>query len=667
MTYYHIAEIKVTDFIGDATIKLPRFQRRQAWTDKQNFGLCVSMFKGYPLGVVIYNQTREGTRDVNYLLDGRQRRAALKKLIENPKQLYDSAIKYLRIKVTSPEADFQDAYWKEVGTYLNQNASTDADGDGQEEESDSDIDVATQQGNLKLLLDLLLLLHGSHKRDRTAFEMRWDFSKYFAYLPYIDSNSGGVDPKKLKEFIVKDLLNQFGNVDAITEDSFFKFLSALPMKDGQQGAFRQKLAEIFPRIKDDFNILVRVQAVFDQAYIGVIKINRVSSLDSQNIFSLVNRGGTQLKAEELLSAKPYWNTTVRADNLAPEVRNSIAELYRRLNIPGENDPHNGTFVYWDLCATFIDRIDKWHLLFPKYDDDDNGLLLKVQHGFKSVAALLENGVSAVRIEELEKDTAINLVNDLPELQRTINSALAHLLGHPFFKRLHSWGRPLCQLIGITPTLEFLAILRKRWVQLNCDAGGNGKMFVRSAICLLDRLILEHANNVWKGSSDSRIWKHLTGNLDDRVALAPESEWTSFLDKACAATSDDYKKHCAILYYFAILQGRDPDNVAQVEYDVDHIIPQTEFDQLVEGTSINKELKNSLGNVSLLPRRRNESKGDKKLNQLSDDLKALVAKYSDLRIEDFGKYSTVDSIQALIDERKKVFLDAIKKREPIMLA
>ena len=69
---YHINELKVTDFISDTTIKLPRFQRRQAWDDKKDFGLCVSMFKGYPLGVVIYNHTKEGTKDVNYLLDDKR-------------------------------------------------------------------------------------------------------------------------------------------------------------------------------------------------------------------------------------------------------------------------------------------------------------------------------------------------------------------------------------------------------------------------------------------------------------------------------------------------------------------------------------------------------------------------------------------------------------------
>lgn len=92
---YHINELKVTDFISDSTIKLPRFQRRKAWNEKQYFELLVSMFKGYPMGVVIYNQMKVRNQDVNYLLDGRQRRTALKTLIENPLELYLAAIKFL--------------------------------------------------------------------------------------------------------------------------------------------------------------------------------------------------------------------------------------------------------------------------------------------------------------------------------------------------------------------------------------------------------------------------------------------------------------------------------------------------------------------------------------------------------------------------------------------
>ena len=666
---YHITELKVADFISDATIKLPRFQRRQAWDVKKDFGLCVSMFKGYPLGVVIYNNTKEGAKAVKYLLDGRQRRSALKNLIENPAKLYQAAIKYLGVKVSASEDDLEEAYWTKIGIYLNQSTDAADNTETVEDDVDSDIDAETQKGNLTLLLELLRILHGSQKREETSFEKRWNFAKFFSYLPYIDRQTKKVDPKKLKAFIVGTLADRFGDIENFTEDVFYDFLrSDFALIEDQSIAFKTKLGEIFGKIRNDFDVLQRVQTrVFNEASIGLILLTRVSSLDSQNIFSLVNKGGTPLKAEELLSAKPYWNTVVRANELDVAVRNSIVELYRRLNIPGENDPHNGTFVYWDLCATFIDRIDKHHLIFQDYSDDDNGLLLKVQHGFKAVAALLKNGVSAVKIEEIERDESINLVDDIAGLQRTINSMLSVLLGHNFFKVLHSWGRPLGTLIGITPTLEYLAILQKCWKKLGCESGGNEKKFIRGAICLLDRLILEHANNEWKGSSDSKMSKHLKGNWDERVELLSKEEWQSYISKACSSTVEDYKKHCAVLYYFAVLENRRPDNIADVEYDIDHIIPQKEFDQVVGGTGIDVGLKDCLGNVSLLPRKKNESKGEKKLNELSDDLRALVSKYADVELADFGKYSNVAEIAGLVAERRSHFLAVLDKRGQVVLS
>lgn len=665
---YHINELKVTDFIGDTTIKLPRFQRRQAWDVKKDFGLCVSMFKGYPLGVVIYNHTKVGTKDINYLLDGRQRRSALKNLIENPTRLYQAAIKYLGVKANVSDSELDESYWMKIGTYLNQSTDNSGAEETDDDETDSDIDADTQKGNLKLLLEYLHLLHGNSKKDVTALEKRWSFGKYFAYLPYfVNASTKNVDPKKLKNFIVATLAAKFSENEQLTEEALYNYLTTeFSLIENQAGPFKKKLSEVFEKLKNDFDVLVRVQtSVFDQASIGVIKIMKVSSLDSQNIFSLVNKGGTPLKAEELLSAKPFWNTNVAARDLDVPVRNAIAELYRRLNIPGENDPHNGMFVYWDLCATFIDRIDQHHLVFQKYADDDSGLLLKVQHGFKTVAAMLEDGISAVKIEALEQET--NLVQSLSHLQQETNRMLSVLLGNAFFKSLLSWGRSLTSLVGIAPSLEFLAILHKFWKQLETDAGDYEKKFIRGAICLLDRLILEHARGEWKGSSDSKMSKHLKGNWAERVALLPKNEWEEYLAKSCGPTMEDYKKQRAVLYYFAILQGKSPDNVAEIEYDIDHIIPQKEFDQLVEGIGVDKGLMDSLGNVSLFPRKKNESKGEKKLNELSDDLKSLVAKYADIDISDFGTYSNVKNIAKLVEERKAVFMDVLGRREQVVLS
>lgn len=662
---YHINELKVTDFISDSTIKLPRFQRRKAWNEKQYFELLVSMFKGYPMGVVIYNQMKVRNQDVNYLLDGRQRRTALKTLIENPLKLYLAAIKFLGVKITDPVANIDDKFWEKVGRCLNQ---SDNQNEQEElEEAECDLDPETQKGNVKLLLDFLKQLHGSHTKSFTALEKRWDFNKYFNYLPYIGNQDRKVDPKKLRVFLIKDMVEAFPDVASLTAAAFFEFVTNnYSIKDEKVDEFRVVLANKIDDLKKDYEIVKRVQeSVISQAQLGLIKIIHVTSIDSQNIFSLVNRGGTQLKAEELLSAKAYWNTEVLGSELSVEERNHIAELYHELEIPGEDQQHTGTYVYWDLCATFMDRVDEHKLVFQRYDKTENGLLQKIQHGFKTVAAMLKDGISAVKIEEIEKDSRINLVAETHTITLQINGIITELLGNEFFRRLQRWGRPISSLVGLSPALEFLAVLRKKWVELNCENGANRPQFMQHAKCLFDRLIFEHASGLWKGSSDSKLYKHLTGDLSLRTSPTPDAEWRTYFEKAFAPTDEDYAKHVGVLYYFAVLDGKEPDNVAEIDYDIDHIIPQKAFDNLPAGSPVVIGLKNCLGNVSLLPRKKNESKNGKKLNELPDDLRALVEKYSGVPRRNFEKYSNVVNISDLVTERKPIYLDVLRRRDNVL--
>ena len=91
---YNIETRSITEFVTDSKIKLPRFQRKSTWTAKQNFELAISIFQEYPVGVVIIND--EG--HTSWLLDGRQRRTALKDLRANPDLVYDWARKYIKFK-----------------------------------------------------------------------------------------------------------------------------------------------------------------------------------------------------------------------------------------------------------------------------------------------------------------------------------------------------------------------------------------------------------------------------------------------------------------------------------------------------------------------------------------------------------------------------------------
>lgn len=45
--------------------------------------------------------------------------------------------------------------------------------------------------------------------------------------------------------------------------------------------------------------------------VAIIETHDITSTDSQKIFNLINTGGTQLTASEILSAKPKWNAPIK--------------------------------------------------------------------------------------------------------------------------------------------------------------------------------------------------------------------------------------------------------------------------------------------------------------------------------------------------------------------
>ena len=89
-------------------------------------------------------------------------------------------------------------------------------------------------------------------------------------------------PKKLKTFIVGTLADRFGDVESFTEEGFYEFLkSEFALIEDKAVTFRAKLSEIFEKIHNDFDVLLRVQTrVFNEASIGLIQIMRNMSISS---------------------------------------------------------------------------------------------------------------------------------------------------------------------------------------------------------------------------------------------------------------------------------------------------------------------------------------------------------------------------------------------------
>lgn len=222
---YVIEPLPLTSFIDDSKIQLPRFQRRETWNNDQKFKLCISVYKEFPVGVVIINEMR----DSSWLLDGRQRRNALQLMRDNPVNVYNWARSFLKFKVVDTKREIRDTFWKKIEEYLQEEPNNETKNGSQEninvevdsseeliEESQyedisreeqsttpNSFDKARQQQSLAALLDLILMVHPIRKQKDKSEVSEWqnifNFANYFNKLPYIDRQTRHIDPILLKK------------------------------------------------------------------------------------------------------------------------------------------------------------------------------------------------------------------------------------------------------------------------------------------------------------------------------------------------------------------------------------------------------------------------------------------------------------------------------------
>ena len=137
---YSIEPMELITFVEDNKLKLPRFQRKSTCDKNQNFELAISVFQNYPVGVVIINREQNSS----WLLDGRQRRAALLTMRENPVELYEWGRSYLKFSKTADELEVTRHYWEKVERYLTEEPTEkkkDKNNGEESEEYTEDIEV----------------------------------------------------------------------------------------------------------------------------------------------------------------------------------------------------------------------------------------------------------------------------------------------------------------------------------------------------------------------------------------------------------------------------------------------------------------------------------------------------------------------------------------------
>ena len=661
---YNIETRSITEFVTDSKIKLPRFQRKSTWTAKQNFELAISIFQEYPVGVVIIND--EG--HTSWLLDGRQRRSALRDLRANPDLVYDWARKYIKFRSNQDVVELKNMFWDKIDAYLQQEEQEEEDTMSVAEpelEEEEDINRWRQREGLNTLLEIILMVH-----QKTTNGGKWerifnDIDRLLERPPYAPKRDGFIiNPEDLRQFLL-DYKNKVGNP---TIDNFIQHMDDFggAIKEGKEKEFRKRVEQKWDDIVHIILIIAKSEQIISDARIGVILLKNVTPLDAQNIFSRINSGGTQLKAEELLSAKPFWNEKVTM--VDTKMQKLVNDLYSRL---GVELPQDGNVVRWDYGATLISRISDQHLIFEDYEQK-NALqeidLTQITLGFKMMSAYFNKGVSAIVVNELEKNKQIKWGTSIDELVDSINTVCEILLKSEFFKYLLSWKRPLYKLLGAAPTLEYLTILLFDWEDKGCPRVSSTEYysFVRDAKVLFDRLIFEYCVGAWRGSGDSKMANHVK-NWCERLTPMETESWITLIKSACDGSYNgqtiDIKHLTPILCYQYALQKKQPDNPLQETSEVDHILPKA---RLESNAMIPAGYRDALFNLELLPKEDNIQKKDRTLNEVADSfLRKSISRYCDISVDDFDKFSDISNIEELKKCRLKVLLEtfeAVRKTE-----
>ena len=650
---FGISENTTSYFINNK-IDLPRFQRKATWKDTDNFKLCISVFKGYPIGVIIVNEM--GAK--KFLLDGRQRRNALITMYNNPVEVYRWATKFIGIKANMAEAEVKDRFSEKISEYLQSefNKSTEEiDSSDTMPDVDNDtegrsFDAEVQSVNMHALLDLILLVHTKYSGSN-RFEGMFKFNKIIPIedLEYSIISNGEciIDPNKLKKFI----RNRIDNDETEREEFINYLIKRHKLNPKDAGKIDNYITSQWDYFEKCFETIRKTDEIIINARIGLIRLIDASPLDAQNIFSLVNGGGAPLTAEELLSARPFWNAEIK--NPTDEIKATAKDLYKFLGI---SVPSN--VVRWDVCATLLSRIDRSNLIFTKIDLTDpkttqSMFTKKLTLGFKLMSALYVGGISSNSVKDLENErkAKINWDCDVETLVKDFNTAMDLLYDCDYFKYLMSWNQSIMSLMGNSVALEFAALIYKNWIDLGKPLKGNPKLkeFQKNAVILCDRLLYEYSIRLWAGSADSRFARDLSA-ISDRFKVVPYSDWETVIDSFAQGNNSKVEK--GIIYHYYCLKKMRPsyDGAgANAVYEVDHIYAQAQFNNV---TTINPDLMESLGNKALLPKLDNIAKSDKTIAELRPYgwLYGEVKRVTGIKEEDVDKYSNIVNIQDLIDYR-----------------
>lgn len=693
---YEIKPVSVLTFIEDRKIKLPRFQRKQTWDSKKNFKLCISIFKNYPIGVTVINEEKGKKGNTRWLLDGRQRRNALIKMAENPEEIYHWATKFLKIKNGMQPDEVEELFWSEIEIHLENDEQDDAvsgensslqfesedENDGDEEEYEDEYDDDFEQfeelgvtlaDDLDLLLNVILLCHNKTKSG-TNFSRPFNFSKYIDDLEYVNSNDGykKLDGRKLVTFI-NGFISYCHNEDidfvSFTSENFADFVIKRSKLEGNKAnKFKEDVNKNWKKISDRINIVQIIQDKLRDTSVGIIELKNATSVDAQNIFKLINSEGTDLTAVEILSAKPSWNRKIK--NPSSELEKHVDELYKVMRIPNRDG-----VVRWDFPATLFGRLTHLDFIFKKLSySNEKQFKTKLTLGFQIMSAIYQKGIKKEKVTEISKNNNIKWEEEIEILVKELNDLGKIISDHPYFEFLKTWNISLIELTSDSIAINYLILLYKDWVGRNKPLGSNKevKKIQKNSIVLYDKMIYEYISKQWRGASDSKLENNIVNfNPDTSFKVVSKDRWKALLDEIFEENTlmgEEISKTLLlkpILYYFYFLRQIEGPNDNSIEIEIDHIIPQSQFNS---STLENKNLQHNLYNLALLPKKQNISKNNKKLISIDNQwLISRIEKYADIKREEFEEFSKIQNLEKLKQKRSKLFYEAfLNKRNELFI-
>jgi hypothetical protein len=689
---YEVSPESLKTFIEDKSIKLPRFQRKLTWKDKNNFLLAISLFKDYPIGVVIIHEQLENDNKTKWLLDGRQRRHAMSEMYYDPEVIYRWSESFIGFKKSEKVGEIEDKFWKKISEYIEAEPKKDLRKDSTEEENnieneilDSESTIDSEQNlekldqkfilkykksgikGLNLLLKLIIMGHSGNKKD-SGIVSPFNYSDYFDGAPYIEK--GRVNGKKLKLF-VSEYLNYCNseNTDYKIKENYLSFSKnrlSSPKSKNNYSDFEQNIENNWNATVERIELFKMVDEQLQSAKIGIITIREINLTDAQKIFNIINTAGTQLTAAEILSAKPFWNKTIK--NPEQDLVKAKNELYNLLGVTPVD------VVKWDIPATFLSRIKENDFLFSKTKNDIESFETKVTLGFKMLSAIYQKGITKDDLDALSVNKDVEWSDDIETLISRIEILITLISKNNYFRFLRSWNVSIKEIIQDTPTINFITLLYFDWKRKGFPLNdNNSKKVQKNAFILFDRLIYEYLTKQWRGSSDSKISKNLSLNeLDDIFIPIEEQKWLDLLNEIFeeySLSNDKIKKHSTlgpILYHYYCLKEIAPNGGPDTKYEIEHIYPKTLFDNAADMD--NKDLKkNALINLALFPKSENIKKSNFKLNEINDEwLIQQIERLSEINRKDFDTYSNLNNFEMLKEIRKKLIKEAFtNKRRNIL--